>query len=168
MYDVYKDEDILYIISAVLIDEARALETISKNPHPGIIRYHGCRVRRGRITGLVLDRHGHDLNHYHKDSIGPFHKDAFMDALEAAVHHLHSLGLAHNDINPANILVNDAGLPVLVDFGASREIGMKLTFSRGTPAWIDEAEDYTTSEKRHDTFAIEKIRAWLDRPTFDC
>ncbi|KAK3694439.1 kinase-like domain-containing protein [Podospora appendiculata] len=153
-YEDYREQDALM---------AHALELVSQHPHPGLIGYHGCRVRRGRITGLVLEKHGKDLNQHTQD-VGPVDKAHFMDALEDAVRHLHSLGLAHNDINPANILVNKAGLPVLVDFGFCRKVGQKLGASRGTPGWIDEGDDYVTSEERHDLFGLAKIRAWLDDP----
>lgn len=82
-----------------------------------------------------------------------------MAALESAIYHLHSLGWAHNDLNPGNILVNEAGMPVLIDFGSSHKFGKQLTTSRGTKGWIDrDMKDYTTSEKRHDTSALWKIR----------
>ena len=91
-----------------------------------------------------------------------------MDALESAVSHLHSLGLAHNDLHPGNVLVDDRGAPVLRDFEAAREIGAKLGIRRGTEGWIEgEMEDYHTSDKRHDLFALGKIRAWLDNPTLE-
>jgi hypothetical protein len=58
-------------------------------------------------------------------------------------------------------------MPVLVDFGSSKPHGEKLTASRGTVGWIDEADDYTTSEARHDLFGIEKIRKWIENPVFE-
>lgn len=167
MYEIYKENDVLFVLPTSMLEEAHALQIISQHPHPGLVKFHGCCVRRGRITGLALEKHENDLNHYLKD-VGPVDKGAFMTALESAVRHLHSIGLAHNDINPANILVNSHGLPVLVDFGSCREIGQKLTTSRGTPGWVDDEDDYATSETRHDLFAIEKIRTWLEQPVFDC
>ncbi|KAJ0160275.1 hypothetical protein CTA2_8237 [Colletotrichum tanaceti] len=159
-YEEYKDQDCVEIIPGLLLDEARNLEAISRlPPHPGIIGYHGCRVRRGFITGLVLDRHPADLKHHVKDEGGPpLDKAAFLGALESALAHLHTLGLAHNDVNPANILVSETGMPVLVDFDSCRPIGQRLLHSRGTPGWTDESDSWDT----HDTFGIGKIRAWLD------
>ncbi|KAK8001732.1 kinase-like protein [Apiospora marii] len=77
------------------------------------------RVRRGFVTGLVLDRHACSLEDYlggeeeggdgsgrcvellqNQDS-----KKRFVDELESAVQHLHALGWAHNDIQPGNVLV---------------------------------------------------------------
>ncbi|KAL2023336.1 hypothetical protein VTK56DRAFT_3074 [Thermocarpiscus australiensis] len=164
---VYYPDYKSHLFPSMLLEEAQALELVSQHPHPGIIGYHGCRVHRGRITGLVLDRHEHDLYNYLRDGVGTIDKEAFMAALESAVRHLHSNSLAHNDLNPHNILVNDSGMPVIADFGSCRKVGEKLATTRGTPAWIEGSpEDYTTSEEGHDLFAIEKIQAWLDNPTF--
>jgi hypothetical protein len=34
--------------------------------------------------------------------------------------------------------------------------------------WIEgDIRDYNLSEERHDWFAVEKIRAWLEKPNFD-
>ncbi|KAK3293064.1 uncharacterized protein B0H64DRAFT_465012 [Chaetomium fimeti] len=153
MYEEYKKDDMLFVIPTLILDEAHALQIVSQQPHPGIIGYHGCRVRRGRITGLVLDKHPHDLKEYLKDGVGEIDKEAFMTALESAVRHLHSLGLAHNgmfgwDIRPL--------------------IGRKLGASRGTVGWIDgDVLEYAVSEERHDLSALEKVRVWLDDPDFD-
>ena len=168
LYDVFKEHHVLYLLSQGLIEEAQVMEVLSRHPHPNIIRYYGCQVRRRRITGLVLDRYPADLTNYLKNGLGTIDKEPFMQALESAIHHLHSLGWAHNDLNPTNILVNKAGMPILIDLGSSHEIGKKLTTSRGTKGWIDEdMKDYTTSEKRHDIYALAKIRVWLDEPTFE-
>ncbi len=90
-----------------------------------------------------------------------------MAALELAVSHLHSLGLAHNDLNPKNVVPNTDYMPVLIDFGSCQYIGRDMGPSRGTIGWTDEQEPYTTSEARHDTFALKKFRTWLETPTFD-
>lgn len=44
-----------------------------------------------------------------------------MNALKSIIYHLPSLGGAHNDLYPKNVLVYDSeasgGMPVLIDFG---------------------------------------------------
>ena len=82
-----------------------------------------------------------------------------MAGIEAAVSHLHSLGLAHNDLNPSNVVLDKSNEPILIDFGSCRPFGRELV-STGTPGWVD--EDFTTSEKEHDLKALPKIRKWLD------
>ncbi|KAK3385491.1 kinase-like domain-containing protein [Podospora didyma] len=151
----------------LLLDEALIMERItSGGPHPNIVPYYGCRVHRGRVTGIVLK--GYTLNlHEHLLRRGPLvPTDRFMEALESAVRHLHSLGLAHNDINPRNIMIErkDGGIPILIDFGSCQPFGKPLV-TLGTEGWVDEI--FFTSEKEHDLVALEKIREWLVNPTFD-
>lgn len=43
-----------------------------------------------------------------------------LDLLDA-VDHIHSQDVLHRDISPDNILIEDSGHPVLIDFGAARE-----------------------------------------------
>ncbi|KPM41996.1 hypothetical protein AK830_g4582 [Neonectria ditissima] len=167
LYDVFLEHKVVHLLAKSLLEEAEAMEVLRSQPHPNIIGYHGCLVRRGHITGLVLDRYRDDLNGHLKNGHTIQDKELFMKSLESAIHHFHSLGWAHNDLNPTNILVTEDGKPVLIDFGSARRIGEKLSTSRGTKDWIDcEMKDYTTSETRHDTFALTKIRSWLDNPTF--
>lgn len=52
-----------FIVKNVL-DETLIMEKIRETPHPSIIKYYGCRTRRGRITSLVLERHEHTLSQY--------------------------------------------------------------------------------------------------------
>jgi serine/threonine protein kinase len=103
-----------------------------------------------------------DSRSYIESKYGPaFDEEPFTSALTAAVEHLHCLGLAHNDINPANILLTEDQMPVLADFNSCHPIGEKLELSRGTEGCIDTEDSWDTSETHHDFFAIEKIRESL-------
>ncbi|KAL2173070.1 kinase-like domain-containing protein [Thermothelomyces heterothallicus CBS 202.75] len=145
-----------------LLEETLIMEQISKTPHPNIIRYLGCRIHRGRITSIVLERLDHTLMQYvHEPGFAQLDKTKFVDALESAVAYLHSLGLAHNDINPYNIMIKDGGQPVLIDFGSCQPFGGRLR-SLGTPGWYEEI--FYTSEAKHDTYALNKLRTWLENP----
>ncbi|EFY91193.1 hypothetical protein J3458_016855 [Metarhizium acridum] len=166
LYDVFSKHKVVHLLAKELAEEAEALEVLARRPHPNIVRYHGCHVRRGYITGIVLDRHPCDLNSYLENGHVIEDKADFIESLKSAIHHLHGLGWAHNDLNPRNVLVTKDGRPVLIDFGSAHRIGEKLSSSRGTQGWMDcEMEDYTTSETRHDTSALIKIQMWLDNPT---
>ncbi|KAJ5773308.1 hypothetical protein N7457_008204 [Penicillium paradoxum] len=168
MYEVLKDHNALAQLSNPLVAEAELLYSLSQNPHPNIIGYHGCQVLRGYFIGIVLDRHPYDLYTFFERQFGTIDIEPFMTALESAVYHLHTHGLAHNDLNSRNILVNKEGMPILIDFGGCQPTGTYLKFIRGTKEWIDgEIKDYNTSDKEHDISALAKIRAWLDKPVFD-
>ncbi|KAK0654862.1 kinase-like domain-containing protein [Cercophora newfieldiana] len=168
-YDWYKEEDCLEIIPATLLEEATALQQISQHPqHPNIVKSYGCRTRRGRITGLMMSKYEENLRELLKKGKA-VNKERILKGLESSVRHLHSLGLAHNDINPSNVMMVDeaSGEPVLVDFGSCHKIGDKLTASGGTPGWTEDGDDYTHSKVSNDTSALDKIRAWLENPTFE-
>ncbi|KAJ5605145.1 hypothetical protein N7510_010299 [Penicillium lagena] len=117
-------------LSQQFLAEAEVMTAISKHPHPNIVRYYGCGVVRGHITGLVMDRHTHDLYRYLKEAVGKFEKEPLMAALESAIQHLHTLGWAHNDLTPYNILVHRDGMPVLIDFGGCQLVGTHLKYVR--------------------------------------
>ncbi|KAJ5209637.1 hypothetical protein N7449_004016 [Penicillium cf. viridicatum] len=168
MYKVMKEHNALSQLSASLLAEAKVLESLSQHPHPNIIRYYGCRVLRGYFIGLVIDKHPHDLYSYLKNRVGTIEKRSFIAALESSLRHLHTHGLAHNDLTPHNILVSKNGNPVLIDFAGCQPIGTYLKHVRGTQGWIDgEIKDHNTSKKEHDVSALAKISAWLDKPVFD-
>ena len=147
-------------VTKALLGETLIMEQLSKTPHPNIIKYHGCRTRRGRITAIVLERLDLTLELYARtEAFSQLDKEKFMAALESAVSHVHSLGLAHNDINPQNIMVKD-GMPVLIDFGSCAPYGTRLQ-SLGSPGWFE--KPFFTSEKDHDSYPLKKLRGWWDR-----
>jgi serine/threonine protein kinase len=155
-YEEMKGSD---FIPKGLLQETIIMEQLSKAHHPHIIRYHGCRVRRDRIICIFLERLDQTLMQYsHEPEFAQLDRSKFLEALELAVAHLHSLGLAHNDINPHNIMVRD-GMPVLIDFGACQPLGRPLQ-EAGSPGWC--MDDITTSELEHDRYGIQKVREWLE------
>lgn len=66
LYDIFLKHKVVHLLPKGLVEEAEAMEVLKSLPHPNIVGYHGCRVRRGHITRLLLDRHLHDLNDYLK------------------------------------------------------------------------------------------------------
>lgn len=50
----------------------------------------------------------------------PVEIDAFLPPLLDGLQQVHEAGYLHRDIKPGNILLNEAGLPTLIDFGAAR------------------------------------------------
>ncbi|KAL3440092.1 kinase-like domain-containing protein [Aspergillus insuetus] len=132
--------------------------------HSNIIRYHGCRVHRNRITGLAFERLEYNLDQYvSQPGFSTLDKERFFAKLKSAVSHVHSLGLAHNDISPYNIMVRETSgaqpEPVLIDFGSCAPFGSPDLLTFGTPGWCE--EDFDTSEKEHDAYSLRKIEKWL-------
>jgi serine/threonine protein kinase len=112
MFGIYRNMKGRDFLARLILQEARILELILQHPHPNIIRYHGCRVRRNRITGLVMDKYEDDLDfvEMRPDLFkGKIDKELIMSGVASAIEHLHSLGLAHNDLNPSNIMFGNYG-----------------------------------------------------------
>jgi serine/threonine protein kinase len=151
-YKTMKDTN---FIPKALLDETLIMESISKSPHPNIVGYYGCRVRRGHITVIVLEQLKETLTQRASiHSIQELDQDHFLEALESAVDHIHSLRLAQNDINPDNFMTKN-GAPVLIDFGSCQPFGNCLQ-SLVTPGWYEEL--FVTSEKKHDVYSLKKLR----------
>jgi serine/threonine protein kinase len=56
-----------------------------------------------------------------KGTLAPDEVDRILWPLLEGLEQVHSAGFLHRDIKPANILLNAAGDPTLIDFGAARE-----------------------------------------------
>ena len=158
-YDATKGKDLL---ARLLLQETETMELLKDHPHANIVRYHGTIVKRGRIVGLVLDRYCQTLERRLKESERIFDADLCFKSITSAVDHLHLLGLAHNDLCPMNIMVDENDESFLIDFGSCRPFGDEL-ITGGTPGWM---EDYfNTSRKGHDQFSLAKIQSWLAEMT---
>jgi hypothetical protein len=161
-YPDFKDVDSTFL-SRLMLQEAQTMELLSQRPHPNIEGYYGCRVKRNRIVGLVLENYSleYDLA-YAKGRPdlfkGLIDKTRIMSGIRAAVAHLHSMGLAHNDINPANIMLGEKE-PKLIDFGSCQPIGKRL-MSCGTPGWCK--AQFFTSQIEHDEYGLELSEEWLE------
>jgi len=148
-------------IAQSLLQEAEMLEQIERNPHPNLIRYYGCQVHRGRIVGLVLERYPCTLEEHIRSGSGDVGLELGFNELKSGVMHLHSIGLAHNDIKASNIMVNTDNTWILVDMGSCRPFGQDLIMA-GNPRW-------ETSSQQHDEDALSELWIWLTdrKPTED-
>lgn len=166
-------------IALFLAAEVRMLEHLSGvPPHPNIVKYYGCRARKGRITGIQLGRvEGANLFD-HVRSGHAVDKVAILAGLASAVEHLHSVaGIAHNDIQPMNIMVSpDGRIPTLVDFGSADVLGAELRHNRPYTIWgedpldldaktlFDGPDENPTSRKTRDLASLKRLAVWLDDP----
>ncbi|KAI0152729.1 kinase-like protein [Xylariaceae sp. FL1272] len=147
-------------IRDVFLAEAQTLEQLSTTPHESIMAYKGCIVSDGRLRGIVLQRYRTTLANYVRSGENSVDVDAIMARLREAVDHLHKLGLAHNDLNPNNIMMDDEDMPVVIDLGSCQPEGGRL-MSGGSPGW---SKSTWVSVMEHDLMALEVVREWLGDP----
>lgn len=155
-YELVSGEDAL---AQLLLQEGRNLECIRRHPHPSLASYHGCVMKGDRIAGLVLSRFLVTLEDRVHQTEKPLDKEAVMEMVTYGVQHLHTQGLAHNDLNPNNVMLNEQDSPVIIDFGSTKPFGEKL-ISAGTEGWVE--EDFDQSAAKNDEVALRLIREWLD------
>ena len=147
----------------IMLAEAVVLEGVARHPHPNIVCYHGIRVRRGRITGIVSEKHKmHLLEHVKRGLV--LDREKSLEGIKAAVAHLHSLGLGHSDMHPEYIMVAENGRPVLIDFGSCDTFGKQVLTQR--PEGFAENFDGVW-RREHDEYGLARMEEWLEEPWFD-
>lgn len=119
-------------------------------------------MQDGRVTGLCFQKCEYSLLDLEYGDVTAKNFDFVhvMSSLRKAVIHLHSLGLAHNDINPQNVMIDSQNVAVLIDFDSAAPEGCAL-LKHGTPEWID--EPISVSSKENDLNALEKMNDYLKK-----
>ena len=162
-YICYGEENEQGNIAKLLLEEAKVYERLTKEPHPNITKYHGCVVRDGRIVGLALKRYHRTLLERMRNSEGQLNGIIclkYMEGIKAGVDHIHSLGLAHNDLNPSNIMfAKGDDTPVIIDFDACRPENAALA-KGGTPGWSEGTLEKSTRD--NDSRMLALIQRYLD------
>jgi eukaryotic-like serine/threonine-protein kinase len=106
--------------------------------HPHVVHVYGAERHEERI-GLWMELvRGRSLDEIVR-SDGPMAADAAAKIgadLAGAVAAVHAAGLLHRDIKVQNVIQDDSGRIVLMDFGAGEEIGAVKARVAGTPLYI--------------------------------
>ena len=117
----FKDKDTENpVIKKVIVRELRALRALS---HPNIVSLRDAFKQSERLFLVfefcdqsLLDLQGKSAqNRLEVEKIGRFAREIL-----AALAHMHGLGLVHRDVKPENILITQAGVAKLCDFGFAR------------------------------------------------
>ncbi|KAF2111941.1 hypothetical protein BDV96DRAFT_462894, partial [Lophiotrema nucula] len=143
--------------------EIETCEILRCNPHPNIAEYQGVTHDEwDRITGVCFDRYPMDLHTFVNQGFVFDAKDV-LQQIEAGIKHLHSMRFTHQDVKPANCLV-DPTFPVkprvvLGDFDSVHQIGEMLHTKWGTAGWNTSAE---YADRNNDFYGLRLIEIWLD------
>lgn len=98
--------------------------SLAKANHPNIVGVHQV-FEENNTAYMALDYvQGRDLLEILQedpDSLKPDLVEGYLTKILDAIKHIHKLGMLHRDISPDNIIINEQGEPILIDFGAARE-----------------------------------------------
>ncbi|EME81074.1 3-phosphoinositide-dependent protein kinase [Pseudocercospora fijiensis CIRAD86] len=144
-------------VADCFLHEAAVLERLMKHPHPSIVTYFGCVVRNKRITHLTLKRYPRTLTELKDGDLPDTERQLLRDNIEDGIRHLHSLGLAHNDLNPDNVCIDQDGRPVIVDFDSCLPFGEPLM--KGVPHLA--SDNVSLSDAKHDLEGLRNIECFL-------
>lgn len=152
--------------------EIEVLERLSKQQHPNVVAYFGCVVKEDRITHICLRRGRCNLVEYHEAGISEDQCNVLLAQIRRGLEHLHSLGIAHNDINPGgwlsgrewlmvllievaeNICIDDSSNAVIVDFDSALPFGERLLKGKA-------ATDKGTSHRENDYAGLSFVEDFL-------
>ena len=103
---------------------------MAKLKHPNIVGVH--QVFEDNCTAyMALDfvqgRDFLDIIEEERGSISPADIKRILLQLLDAVSYIHERDVLHRDISPDNILLDTSGNPVLIDFGAAREVATRAS-----------------------------------------
>ncbi len=118
-----------------LLDEAR---TLARVRHPNVVTVHGADVRDGR-AGLWMEFvHGRTLESWLQvhGALGAGEATALGVDLCRALAAVHGAGLVHGDVKAQNVMREEGGRTVLMDFGAGRVQGANAVGLAGTPLYL--------------------------------
>ncbi|KAH8730631.1 kinase-like domain-containing protein [Phaeosphaeriaceae sp. PMI808] len=164
-------------LANLLLQELATCEVIRNQPHPNVAAYYGCQVFNGRINGLCFKRYKETLMErinpknlnkamlmLAKDRVAARESAAdCIPGIEDGIKHLHRLGIIHNDLNPANLMFEENGRLVIIDFDSSRASGIALDGVKRTYTWHD--PEVLVSQESNDLNALEEVRTWLTSST---
>lgn len=136
----------------LMVREAQIYELLKKSPHDNVVMYYGCKVQNKRIVGFYLEKLEETLRQ-RLDRLGSnFDIDQCLRGTREGIRHIYSLGLCHNDLNPANIMFRKDSTPVIIDFDSSQPQGEKLALVVGTEGWYDPERELSAPQNDIDAF----------------
>lgn len=144
-------------IARLMTIEANLFKALRDSPHKNLTKYLGCVVKQGHVTAFCLPKYVETLGHRVRQKLY-VDVDSCLADIRSAVLHLHSLGFAHNDINPENIMFDSEDVTVLIDFDASMPLGQNL-LKAGTYGWNDNHSE--VSDQANDFYALEQLEFYL-------
>ncbi|RSL63297.1 hypothetical protein CEP53_004496 [Fusarium sp. AF-6] len=146
-------------IADLFLDEIKAHQLVEEHPHRNLVKFKACLEKDGLVVG-VLQKHYPMTLEFRVEawSQPPYDATAFYNDIEAGLEHLHSLGFAHNDLNPNNVMVDAEDRLIIIDLGAAMPLG-QLLHQGGTAGWNHGFEE--KSSVANDEIGLRQMKEYL-------
>ncbi|KAI1392018.1 uncharacterized protein F4822DRAFT_113315 [Hypoxylon trugodes] len=151
-------------IADEFVAQIRVNQLIQKNPHPNLVEFKGCLEKDGRVVRLLFKRCPTDLYRLaerkpaEEDHLDDIEVNSFMEGIRSGVHHLHSMGLAHNSLDPVHILIDEEYRPVITDMTSCQPFGEERRY-HGLSGWHGGYKEESCAA--NDEIGLKKIEEWL-------
>ncbi len=103
----------------------REAEAVAALDHPHIVPIFEVGEWEGLLfhsMKLVIGRTLQEALAEYRDQ--PRDVARLVSIIARAIHHAHQRGVLHRDLKPSNILIDQAGIPYVIDFGLARRVGV--------------------------------------------
>jgi len=102
-------------------------QSMAQLRHPNIVTVHATGEYEGRPYFVMELIEGNPLNNRLAEfAERPRRAAELVEVVALAVHHAHQRRILHNDLKPANILLDEEGQPHVADFGLSTRLGQGI------------------------------------------
>ncbi|MCP5536127.1 MAG: protein kinase [Akkermansiaceae bacterium] len=144
------DEPDIELTRKQFVNEAQVLSAVN---HPAVVKVHRLLKANGTFYMVMDYIEGRDLDTVLKQRGGKIKTQAELLSVFLPVMNglgvLHSRGLVHKDVKPANIMIATSGRSILLDFGSvSRVQNKTVTVEQAVSAGYSPIEQYSSQSKQ--------------------
>jgi tRNA A-37 threonylcarbamoyl transferase component Bud32 len=137
----------------------REYEIVAGLNHKNIVRIYDLGVADDHAYIAMEHFPAGDLRQRMKTPMSPANALSFLEQMASALHAIHSVGILHRDMKPANVMLRADGTLCLIDFGlAKADVDTELTGAReifGTPYYMSPEQGHAEPiDARSDIYSL--------------
>jgi len=137
----------------------REYEIVAGLDHRNIVRIYDLGVADDHAYIAMEHFPAGDLRQRMKSPMSPGTALNYLEQIASALHAIHSVGILHRDMKPANVMLRADGTLCLIDFGlAKADVDAELTGTReifGTPYYMSPEQGHAENiDARSDIYSL--------------